>query len=270
MAIASTLGSLAAHAGLTGVSTVLALRKPRALVAVTAALSCAFLWQLSRSSATIESASLSKVAKVLGTLTFGLGSVSAYAAAPQEFRVKHLSLFTKYINVAVIGNVAMMAFVPADGTIRGLVSPTVCLTLALWLCFEAHAKDWKTVEFDGTTFIYNASPLVWVLHHTCYRACLLTLPCFDSCKYLLLEPLSLGTMVTLSAMTNQPMERVFGYADTLTVASSAAVSALYVYNYQASETPSEAFLDYIIIPVQAFVLISSWYHIIRRMKTRAT
>jgi hypothetical protein len=140
--------------------------------------------------------------------------------------------FTQYINIAVIGNILMMIFVnTGNSMIRGKTSQLVCIGLVIWLCYEIHQfKDWQTVEYDHGYFIYVAAPLPWIIAHALYRSILITLPSFDTSRYLTLEFTSLSSMFLLyylhqqqfpsfSHVHHRQLAHFFGMADTITIAT---------------------------------------------------
>jgi len=210
--------------------------------------------------------STSKVIKVLGVLAFGLGAVTAFAAAPSPWRDQFLPRFSRYINAAVIGNVAAMVVVPSDGTWRGTLSPILCVVLTLWLVMEVREKNYNTVRYEGYMFYFNASPLSWVLHHACYRACMMTLPTFDFSKYILIEPLSLSTMYFLGTASGQPVDQVFGYADTIVTATTAVVAAFVDSDTKGLEFVASPLFDQTVACFQACVLVSTLYHLWHRRR----
>ena len=246
-----SLNASLAHAGVAIFTTFLAVQHPSTLLACTCGISSLII---------SRDLPLTKAIKVFAEVTFGLGSVVAYIVLPVRWRTQYLEWFTVYINSAVVGNIAMMALVPSGGTWRGLVSPVLCLALSFWLSLQAHEKKWKTVEFQDNVFLFNSSSLSYVLHHACYRTCLLSLPSFDQRKYLLLEPISLSTMCVLSWVTGRPVGHVFGYADTIAVASAAVIST-FVHIPYSPPILTDQVLDYVVVPIQVMVLASSLYNI---------
>ena len=242
------------YAGLSAFNAYLAMRSPFGLFGLTIAVGAGIAYTTVKSAK--DFAHWSRAIKVFAVVPLGLGAVSALACTSKSWQKRHRRAYTAYINAAVLGNVGMMIFVPGQRTIRGLVSPLVCAMLALWLVLEAKAKDWQTVEYRDNLFVYNAAPLSWILHHACYRACLLTLPPFESSKYLLLEPLSLGIMGWLSWYNRCRLEEAFGHADTIAAASSAIVSSIFEVKYEPILELSDDVLDMVVVPVQVFVLVS--------------
>lgn len=177
-------------------------------------------------------------AKVMGMVPFGVGSVFWFASKPDEFRVRYANAFSAYVNAAVLGNIAAMSLTPIGDTARGIAGRCACAALVLWLAQEMAAKKWRTVRFpQGTTlFLFNASPLSWVLCHAFYRAGLVSLPAFKSRRYVFFEVLSLATMGTLWFVFGRkrtdrgqalvlPCATFFGMADTLVASTVGALSA---------------------------------------------
>jgi len=90
---------------------------------------------------------------------------------------------------------------------------------------------------------------------------LLSLPAFDSLAYLLLEPLSLGTMVALYHLHKKryPIPYYFGLADTLVVTTLAVLSRYPIPSPLRGSglplpSPSEAHLDAFFLPIQIAVI----------------
>jgi hypothetical protein len=137
--------------------------------------------------------------------------------------------FTQYINIAVIGNILMMIFVDTGRFLRGITCRLVCIALVIWLFHEMQAKNWQTVEYDNGYFIFTASPLSWIACHAIYRTILITLPSFETRRYLLLECASISCMYLLwylyhaststSPTKTRHVSEFFGMADTITIAS---------------------------------------------------
>lgn len=186
--------------------------------------------------------------KFVCEMPLGLGSLVFFQLCPLHMRSKYHWHFVQYVNVAVVGNIAMMVLVPDGGTMRGWSSRVACVGLVLWLCKEMKAYRWITQPFPQggqhggkPMFIFTASPLGWVATHALYRAVMVTLPAFDTPRYILLEPLSLGVMifcyrwyapypVTNPQNGSKPRQQLwglcdfFGLADTLVVATMGTVS----------------------------------------------
>ena len=198
--------------------------------------------------------------KLLCELPVGLGSILLFATQSVSTRRAHQRAFATFVNLAVLGNIAMMALLPGGGTFRGETSRAACLMLCAWLLLEICRVGWLACvpvsegrQCGQGVFIFTASPLKWVLCHALYRAVMVTLPAFDTWRYLQLEPLSLGCMCVLHsyltrlpsesppvANVNQAMKRegghknvpdadvfhYFGIADTLVVATLGTLSHL--------------------------------------------
>ena len=163
----------------------------------------------------------------------GLGVVVGYPKLLSPFLIQEfLPYFTIYINVAVVGNIAMMVALPTGGTWRGVSSRVVCLALTAWLVdiVVHHPSSHIVTVSDSGHFLYHAVTLEWVLIHALYRTVMVTLPCFYSLKYMMLEMHSLGMMICLSWLDNHrwPLEAYFGLADTTVAASFSILSTLSV------------------------------------------
>ncbi|KAJ3343712.1 hypothetical protein HDU93_006624 [Gonapodya sp. JEL0774] len=66
----------------------------------------------------------SETLKVMVSLPLGLGSLLGYLILPTETQLQHLQAFTRYINTAVVFNIAMMAFTPSGKQRRAPSLPT--------------------------------------------------------------------------------------------------------------------------------------------------
>lgn len=199
--------------------------------------------------------------KLMFLLPLGLGSLLTFALMSDAVQKKALNGFTHYINFAVASNIFIMIFSPSGGTLRGIISRVLCIVLLVWLLQEMAKVKFRTTEFDSGFFIFRSAPLNWVLCHACYRIALLSLPTFDSLSYILLEPLSLGTMVALHHLHKKrhPIPYYFGFADTLVVTTLAVLSRYPVpsaLNPSGYSFPlvSETQLDLIFIPIQITVM----------------
>lgn len=199
--------------------------------------------------------------KLMFLLPLGLGSLLTFAVLSDERQTKALRWFTAYINFAVASNIFIMIFTPDDGTTRGIISRVVCIVLLVWLLQEMAKVRFQTTRFDSGFFIFRSSPWNWVLCHACYRIALLSLPAFDSLSYILLEPLSLGTMVALYHLHKKrhPLPYYFGFADTLVVTTLAVLSRYPIPQGFSSTglkvpTLSEAQLDILFVPIQIAVI----------------
>lgn len=164
--------------------------------------------------------------KLMFLLPLGLGSLLSFASLSKDRQRRSLPWMTCYINFAVAANIFIMIFTPDGGTWRGLLSRFVCLVLLVWLLQEMAKLRYQTTQFDVGFFIFRSSPLAWVFCHAFYRIALLSLPAFDSLRYLLLEPLSLLTMTALYHLHQKryPLSHYFGFADTLVVSTLAVIS----------------------------------------------
>ncbi|KAJ3127788.1 hypothetical protein HK098_005787 [Nowakowskiella sp. JEL0407] len=152
----------------------------------------------------------------------GLGSVVAFGLLGVDAQKKHLNSFTNFINFVVLGNIAMMFFLPIDNTMRGYSHRVVCALLVIWLAKEMQKVRWNTVYFFKGYFLFNASPMSWVICHALYRSVMVTLPIFDTQRYFVLEPLSLGIMMILYRTSGKNDGRVsdwFGISDTMVVST---------------------------------------------------
>jgi hypothetical protein len=173
------------------------------------------------------------IIKFLAVIPIGLGSILTFSLISAPRQKAYQRLFSYYINVAVIANIAMMLAAPADGTLRGQLSRLLCLALVCWLIQELVKVRGRSSFVSDGFFLFNSSPLAWILCHSCYRAALLSLPIFDSEHYFLLEPLSLTMMYGLYKTHRKrfPVHFYFGFADTL------VVSAL-VFSSHLLQTPN--------------------------------
>jgi hypothetical protein len=200
--------------------------------------------------------------KLLFLLPLGLGSLLIFSCLSEDRQKKSLPWFTHYISLAVTLNIFIMMFSPDGGTLRGLVSRAVCVVLLVWLLQEMAKARFQTTQFDSGFFIFRSSPLPWILCHAAYRFALLSLPAFDSLSYLLLEPLSLTTMVALYHLhkKRQALSFYFGFADTLVVTTLAVLSRYPIpsplkSSGQNVSLPSEADLDLLFVPIQIVVIV---------------
>lgn len=169
-----------------------------------------------------------EMTKVMAELPLGLGSVLAFLVASRAFQTRWLRAFAMYVNVAVFGNIGMMVWTPADGTLRGMCSKVACLALFVWICQQGYHARWKTIVLHQSgLFVFTAVSKSWIFAHAIYRFVLLTLPCFGSGRrHRLLEVYSLGFTWALSVVSGLPFEYCFGMADTLVVPASAGWSAV--------------------------------------------
>jgi hypothetical protein len=140
-----------------------------------------------------------------------------------------MGVFAAFVNAAVVGNIIMMVFVPAaKHEMRALSSRVCCVSLVLWLLLEMRSAGWRTVEISKGAFVFVSSPAAWVAAHATYRMVLLSLSCFDSLKYLLLEATSLSLMFILHSAYDRarPISHYFGFADTISAATTALTTGL--------------------------------------------
>ena len=101
---------------------------------------------------------------------------------------------------------------------RGWSHQAVCCVLVVWLCKEMNRVQWRTVQIRDGAFLFNAAPIEWILCHAIYRFILITLPCFETMRYVGMEPASLGVMLLMSYAYGAPNDDVtvwFGFSDTL-------------------------------------------------------
>jgi hypothetical protein len=168
-----------------------------------------------------------ELTKIICELPLGLGSVLAFLVANRSFQSRFLPAFTVYVNLAVYGNIGMMVWTPADGTLRGMCSKVTCIALFIWIVQQGHRVRWKTIVLHDNLFIFNAVNKSWIFAHAIYRFILLTLPCFKfGRRYRLLELYSLTLTFILSSISNLPFEYCFGMADTLVVPTITGWSAI--------------------------------------------
>jgi len=208
--------------------------------------------------------------KLMFLLPLGLGSLLAFGFLSEERQKRSLVWFTRYINIAVFANIFIMIFTPDGDSYRGLLSRFVCLTILVWLLQEMAKQGFQTTRFDAGFFIFRSSPLSWIFCHACYRIALLSLPVFDSIHYLLLEPLSLFTMLALYRLHQKrhPLHYYFGFADTLAVTTLAVVSRYPIAPIFDNDGPlvasfSQAHLDMIFVPIQIVVIGFALWHILK-------
>jgi len=207
--------------------------------------------------------------KLMFLLPLGLGSLLTFGFLSEDRQTKFLVWFTRYINIAVFANIFMMIFTPDGDTYRGHLSRFVCLIILVWLLQEMAKKQFQTTLLDAGFFIFRASPLSWVLCHASYRIALLSLPAFDSVHYLLLEPLSLCSMLALYRLHKKrhPLSYYFGFADTLVVTTLAVVSRyplapIFDRSGLHVASLSQDHLDMIFIPIQMAVIGIALRHIL--------
>lgn len=198
--------------------------------------------------------------KLLLLLPFGLGALMGFVIMPKitQKRIEHW--FTHYINIAVLINIFVMLFTPDGGTYRGIVSRILCIILLIWLVQEMAKVQFQTTEFDRNFFIFNSSPLPWIVCHAVYRMALLSLPTFASSHFLLLEPLTLFVMGILYHLhkKRQKLSFYFGFADTIVVTTLAVVHwfpipSPFATNGSYKSILQETQWDLIFIPIQLIV-----------------
>ncbi|CAK4693686.1 hypothetical protein LEN26_011785 [Aphanomyces euteiches] len=213
----------------------------------------------------------SSFAKLSVIWPLGFGSVIAFGQLSPATLAHHLPWITVYINAAVLGNIAMMGFIPpGPGAVRGYTHRAACLCLVVWLVREMHAVHWRTVSFtEHGYFLFNASPLSWVFAHAAYRAVMMTLPPFDTMRYLVLEPASLGLMAMFAAMNNAPASLWFGQSDTLVAATVCMTSAILSWGRPSAASPDHTMrlpesssLGLTCVAVHLVVIVVSVYHIL--------
>lgn len=199
--------------------------------------------------------------KLMLLLPMGLGVILLYIRLQNQKQNKFQLWFSNYINFAVLLNIFAMVFTPDGGTYRGQLSRFVCLILLFWLLQEMGKKRFQTIHFDQGFFLFRSSPLQWIFCHAAYRITLLSLPTFESQKFLLLEPLSLIVMFTLYRFHKKrfALNQYFGFADTI------AVTTVTVFSWYPILPPFETNgpyfknlnqnqWDMILIPLQLMVI----------------
>jgi hypothetical protein len=198
-----------------------------------------------------------KFIKFLCVYPFGFGAIEVYKVFGTD-----LKMFTRYINMAVLGNIAMMMFVPDETKFRGKLVKLNCALMLIWLLQFVIERDWETVVVGKEEgFLFIASPLVWIGCHALYRISLVTLPCFESWRYLMLEPLSLIVMVLLYRKNEGKyrMEDHFGPADTLVASTMSLVSMIVdkFDRYSFTHTMDQNILNKYLVPVQVAVCLTA-------------
>jgi len=215
--------------------------------------------------------------KVLCIMPLGFGVVLMFRERYLKTRDREsLKWFTAYINFAVLGNIGMMVFAPIHDAKREISSRVTCCSLFVWLALQMRNDDWKTVEFEEQgLFLFKSSSLSWIVSHAVYRTLLITLPSFETLRYLMMEPLSLGIMYLLHGSNQHHEEEeeeeehsssavtdYFGLADTLVVATTGMTSALIQQMQSSDQTlPSmtlsmdQSMLDAITIPIHSVLIV---------------
>jgi hypothetical protein len=174
-----------------------------------------------------KTSTVGEMTKTMCLLPLGLGSVLAFLVANRSFQTRYLSAFTTYVNFAVYGNIGMMVWTPAGGTLRGMCSKITCAALFIWIVQQGYRARWKTIVLHDNLFVFTAVSKSWIFAHAIYRFVLLTLPSFGSGRrHRLLEVYSLTLTLALSLTSNLPFEYCFGMADTLVVPAAAGWSAI--------------------------------------------
>ncbi|KAF0756439.1 hypothetical protein AaE_004629 [Aphanomyces astaci] len=196
-----------------------------------------------------------------------MGSVVAFGQLSSETQASNLAWFSIYINAAVVGNIAMMGFVSAGSTLRGVTHRVACISLVLWLLREMQSVNWATVSYRDGYFLFNASPLSWVLAHACYRLVMMTLPPFDTLRYLVLEPASLGLMAGLATANGASASLWFGQADTLVASTVCWTSAVLGWvlptpKYLMMRLPESQALDVGCALVHVVIVVVATFHLL--------
>jgi hypothetical protein len=213
--------------------------------------------------------------KLMFLLPIGLGPLLTFGLLSPSIQQRYLREFTLYINFAVTANIVIMIFTPDGDTYRGLLSRLVCLALALCLVGEMAKVKFQTTFYDQGLFLFRSSPLAWIFIHAPYRLSLVSLPVFDTSHYLLLEPLSLLTMLTLYRLQDRrhPISYYFGFADTLAVSTLTMLSHFpipppFLVKGPSLGSPSQDLLDLILVPIQIVVLgMALWIVVVNRRKS---
>mmetsp|Transcript_36914 Transcript_36914/g.60030 ORF Transcript_36914/g.60030 Transcript_36914/m.60030 type:complete len:277 (+) Transcript_36914:4119-4949(+) len=186
--------------------------------------------------------------KTMAEVPLGLGSLALFGCLDKAAQKRFLPWFTWYVNLAVLGNIGMMVFVPLDGTLRGVVSKFSCGSLVIWLAQMMAAIRWRTVCFENGVFIFLASPLRWIMCHAVYRMVLVSSPSFASFKYVVTEPTSISVMYMYyysNPQLRRPVNSFFGAADTLIVATVCTCSNLKLFDLLV---PSETLENISLVP----------------------
>ena len=214
--------------------------------------------------------------KFLSVSLLGLCVLVGFSVFSAEKKEKYLKPFVTYIHIAIIFNILMMVFVPSYDTLRSPFIKASCLVLALWLFTQMAKKNFQTVSFDNQIFLFNASPLSWILCHSLYRLGLITLPIFDLRRYFFLELLSLSFMASFYLLQKKrhKIACYFGIADTLAVSFLAFIGKALDF-YGDTNKPSVTFdfksetLDLVVIPMQIMVVLVGVFFIIKNLKELA-
>lgn len=210
-----------------------------------------------------------ELAKLLGTVPFGLGAVCLFRTLSDDLQPEQLLRIRTYINFAVIGNILMMLFTPPGSTWRGYLGKGSCVLLTTWLAQEINSKLEQSVGFDQGILVFRAVTMPWICCHSLYRLSLVSLPAFSSLKYLIMEPLSIGFMIIFWSVygksREQPVYFYFGVADTLVTAAMSTVSFA-LKNFDSKESmsysaESHKVLDKIFCPIHLGIYCTSLYYI---------
>ncbi len=212
--------------------------------------------------------------KLICELVFGLGAVIGFSLLSRRLQVSYLSAFTLFVNIAVLGNIAMMIVIPSEGTYRGLTSKVTCILLVVWLIQEIIKNRWRTTQYQNGFFLFNSVPLAWIFSHCIYRIGLITLPIFDSYRYILLEPISLVLMYVFYRIhkAGHPVRFYFGLADTVAVSTLAIAEQflgwLAPLRMPASEVIhfSQNQLDMMVVPIQMGVAVFALRAIVNNLR----
>lgn len=206
-------------------------------------------------------------------LFLGLGALLAFGALPEALRQSWHPMITRYIHVAVLGNISMMLLTPSGSHLRGVTSKLACFLLLGWLLKEISLRAWDTVRFEGKWFLFTSAPLKWIFCHSIYRFGLITLPIFDTSQYLFLEPLSLSIMFLLYRSHGQkyPLCFYFGFADTLAVSILAMSEKMAHFvpaglSYRIDLVLTEHQLDWLICPLQMVAIMVAAFELFRRRR----
>ncbi|ETV95062.1 hypothetical protein H310_11356 [Aphanomyces invadans] len=210
---------------------------------------------------------VSVFAKFVCIWPLGMGSVVAFGQLSPTSQASNLSWFSVFINTAVVGNIAMMGFVATGDSLRGITHRIACASLVVWLLLEMQSISWNTVSYQDGFFLFNASPLAWVIAHAIYRAAMMTLPPFDTLRYLILEPASLGLMAALASANGASASLWFGQADTLVASTVCWTSVLLGWfrqqpKYPTMRLPESQPLDIGCAGVHIVVVLIALYHVI--------
>ncbi|TGM48099.1 hypothetical protein EHQ92_09450 [Leptospira biflexa] len=207
-----------------------------------------------------DSISIMGFSKLMLLLPLGLGVILGFGLFSESIQKRHLPLFTRYINFAVLANIFAMMFSPSGDTYRGVFSRFTCFTLLIWLVQEMAKVNFQTTHMDSKMFLFRSSPLHWIYCHAAYRMALLSLPTFASIRFILLEPFSLIAMVALYHWHNKryPLYYYFGFADTIAVTTLTVLARYPVLPPFPSKGPyfpnlQEYQWDMVFLPIQFLV-----------------